>query len=307
MNNIVPTAPVQRRVRAYFAPVARATGTPTLWDPAGLAGFDVDAPQAPWIGLGWLSGFARRSGSKIGPLLAGAPAAAATQVRTEVDAEVSLEFESWGKLQLALSCGAQQINVLAPASTVPVVAGSTAVSLNVGAASSGFSVGDVVVVDLDYAGTTGYMGTGVSGGYVRSAASVAGDTDYVRRVSLNVARVTQSAEGTLTLGAALLAGVPSPGMQVAKVEAFCDREGGGFFQEWSGLFVVEGEQGDRVAFYYPRLQAMAPAVESSAGIGAGLEKLRLAGRFRALPVVDALDGETVVCWRAYVPAAGRGV
>ena len=71
----------------------------------------------------------------------------------------------------------------------------------------------------------------------------AGDTDYVRRVSLNVARVTQSGAGTITLAAALLAGVPVAGMQVARVDAFCDREGGGFFQEWSGLFVVEGEQG----------------------------------------------------------------
>ena len=42
-----PAAPIQRRVRAYFAPVARATATPTLWDPAGLAAFNVDAPPAP--------------------------------------------------------------------------------------------------------------------------------------------------------------------------------------------------------------------------------------------------------------------
>ena len=307
MSNLTPAAPVQRRVRAYFAPVARASGTPTLWDPAGLAAFNADAPPAPWLDLGWLSGFTRRSGSKISPLLTGAPATAATQVRTEVDAQVALEFESWGKLQLALTCGAQQMNVLAPASTVPVASGSTAVALNVGAASSGFSPGDIVVVDVDFNNITGFIGSAVSGGYVRSAASIGSDTDYVRQVSLNVARVTQSSNGTLTLSAPLLAGVPVPGMQVAKVQTFCDREGGTFFQEWSALFVIVGEQGDRIAFHYPRLQAMASAAESLHSIGGGLDKVRLQGDFRALPVADALDGEAIVCYRAYLPAPLRNV
>ena len=30
---------------------------------------------------------------------------------------------------------------------------------------------------------------------------------------------------------------------------FCDREGGNFFPEWSGVFVMDGEQGDRVIFH----------------------------------------------------------
>ncbi len=302
MSNLTALAPVQRRVRAYFAPVARATGTPTLWDPAGLAAFNVDAPPAPWLDLGWCSGFTRRSGSKTAPLLTGAPATASTQVRTEVDAQVALEFESWGKLQLALSCGAQQTNILTPSSTVPVAAGSTATSLNVGAAASSFNAGDLVVVDDDYTGATGFVGSGVSGGYAKSATLIGSDTDYVRRVSLNVARITQSIAGTLTLAAPLLAGVPAAGMQVAAVAAFCDREGGSFFQEWSALFIVEGQQGDRVAFHYPRLQGMSPAAESALAIGTGLDKLRLPGNFRALPVVDVLDGESIVCYRAYLPA-----
>ena len=298
------SAPTTRRVRAYFAPVARATGTPTLWDPAGLATFNVDAPPVPWLDLGWCSSFTRHSATRVSPLLTGAPATASSQVRAEIDAQVSLEFESWGKLQLALSSGVQQMNVLEPSSSVPVAAGSTSVSLNVGAGSSGFNAGDLVVVDVDYAGTTGFVGSAVSGGYVRIASGIGDDLDYVRRISLNVSRVTLSAAGTLTLATPLLAGVPAAGMQVARVDAFCDREGGSFFQEWSALFITLGEQGDRIAYHYPRLQAMSPAAEAAISLAADLSKLRLPGHFRAMPVPDAIDGENIVCYRAYVPASG---
>ncbi len=97
-------------------------------------------------------------------------------------------------------------------------------------------------------------------------------------------------------------------MKVSHVTAFCDREGGSFFQEWSALFVMDGAQGDRVAFHYPRLQAMAGAAELEESLGSGsLERVRLAGSFRALPVKDANDGELVVCFRSYLPAAMRAV
>ena len=79
--------------------------------------------------------------------------------------------------------------------------------------------------------------------------------------------------GVLQLGAPLLAGAPAAGMQVSRLVGFVDREGGGFFQEWSGLFVMDGEQGDRVIYHYPRLQAMqgsAETVEAAGGaVGAG--------------------------------------
>ena len=312
-------APVVRRVRAFFAPVDRVAGVGTVWDPA--TGFNVDAPPAPWLDLGWCKGFARKSGTKIEALVAGAPGVAVGQVRTAVEAEVYVEFDQWGKLQLALSAGSQQMNVLArpgvvgqtgaaangsggaAVGAVALVAGSTASALNVGAAAA-FVVGDLVVVDVDYSGQTGYVGSGVSGGYVRTAVS---DVEYVRRVSLNVGRVATVANGVLGLEAPLLAGAPAAGMKVSKVVGFCDREGGGFFQEWSGLFVMDGEQGDRVVVHYPRLQAMSGAAEAREGlVGAtaktAMERWRLAGSFRALPVKDASDGETVVCFRSYLPA-----
>jgi hypothetical protein len=109
------------------------------------------------------------------------------------------------------------------------------------------------------------------------------------------------------LGEALLAGVPAAGMQVSSLVGFVDREGGGFFQEWSGLFVMDGEQGDRVIYHYPRLQAMQGSAETAETLAGPLERVRLAGAFRALPVKDTNDGETVLCFRSYLPGAMRAV
>ncbi len=46
-------APVTRRVRAYFAPVNRAAGVPTVFDAAQMGAFALDSPPAPWVDLGW--------------------------------------------------------------------------------------------------------------------------------------------------------------------------------------------------------------------------------------------------------------
>jgi hypothetical protein len=323
-NLISGVAPVTRRVRAYFAPVNRTVPQATVFDPAGIAGFHLDAPPAPWLDLGCCSNFTRKSGTKHEPLTTGAPGIAAGQARTDVAAEVSLEFESWGKLQLALSAGVQQMNILrtqpgatavgsggAAIAATPLTAGSTATSataLDVGAtAALAFAVGDVVAVDVDYVAQTGFVGSGVSGGYVKNAAAIGTDADYVRRITLNVARVTSIAAGVLTLGSPLIAGVPTAGMQVSHVVGFCDREGGSYFQEWSALFVLQGAQGDTVAFHYPRLQALAGAAEARHGLAGDMTRMRLAGSFRALPVRDANDGEMIVCFRSYLPGAMRTV
>jgi hypothetical protein len=271
--------------------------------------------------LGWCQGFARKSTTKVGTLITGAPGVVQSQVRTEVEATVQLEFESWGKLQLALASGSQQMNLLqtvagaavngsggVAAAAVPLVAGSTAVSLSVGlAAAAQFQVGELVSVDEDYVAQVGFVGSGVSAAYVSSPASVGNDINYVRRVSLNVQRVVAIAAGVLQLGGALLAGAPPSGMRVSRLVGFVDREGGGFFQEWSGLFVMDGEQGDRVLYHYPRLQAMQGSAEMVKVLAGSLEQIALAGVFRALPVKDANDGETVLCFRSYLPGAMRAV
>jgi len=283
--------------------------------------FALDAPPTPWVDLGWCSHFVRKSGTKVGTLTTGAPAVAQSQVRTELEVTVEVEFESWGKLQLALASGSEQMNLLQTASgaaangsgglaakAVQLLVGSTATALNVGAtAAAEFRVGELVAVDEDYVAQVGFVGSGASAAYVSSPASVGEDINYIRRVSLNVGLVVAIADGVLQLGEALLAGNPPSGMQVSPLVGFVDREGGGFFQEWSGLFVMDGEQGDRILYHYPRLQAMQGSTETVETLASPLERVRLAGAFRALPVKDANDEATVLCFRSYLPGAMRAV
>ena len=78
----------------------------------------------------------------------------------------------------------------------------------------------------------------------------------------------------------------------------------------SALFAMEGAQGRRIFFHYPRLQAMGGAMEANSSLegrtrssgGGTLERVLLGGEFRALPVTDPLDGERVVCYRSFLPA-----
>jgi hypothetical protein len=111
----------------------------------------------------------------------------------------------------------------------------------------------------------------------------------------------------LTLAEPLPGGVPSTGAKVQAILGFVDREGGSFYQEWSALFVMQGSQGERISFYYPRLQSMQSAEEGTVPLDAkrkdGLERVLLKARFLALPVADALDGERVLCYRSFLPAA----
>jgi hypothetical protein len=300
--------PITRRVRAYFAPVDRASGTPAIFDATNNGRFALNTPPAPWIDLGWCTGFRRSNteGAKAGiiPLRTGTPAMASIQVRTNADATVELQFSTWGKLQLALACGTQQLNLLASTAAIALESGSTATTLKVGTATSLFNPGDLVVLDADYTGQTGFIGSGISGAYVRDAADTGGDINFIRRISLNVARIASvdATAGTLQLETPLPAGIPASGMQLNRIAGFVDREGSSFFQEWSGLFVMEGEQGDRILFYYPRLQAMHGMAETSETLAAPLERIRLAGAFRALATRDTTDGETVLCYRSYLPA-----
>jgi hypothetical protein len=62
-----------------------------------------------------------------------------------------------------------------------------------------------------------------------------------------------------------------------------------------------------VIYHYPRLQTMQGAAEAASVLAAPLERMRLAGAFRALPVVDANDGTSAVCFRSYLPGPMRAV
>ncbi len=303
-------------MRAYFAPVDRVHRLPTLFDPSVNGRFSVNAPPAPWVSLGWIENFTRKSTSKFGELVTGSPGATQFQVRETVDATVSLRFKAWSKLSMALAAGSQHMNLIVPAAggaangsgskgvpPINLATGSTATFLALAASdAAGFAAGSLVTVDVDYAAQTGYVGSGVCAAYVASASAVNSDPDYIRRVSFNVARVASSSSTGLQLAQPLIAGVPVAGMRVQPISGFVDREGGSFFQEWSALFVVDGEQGERILFHYPRLQSMAGPAESATALVPPLERIALSAAFRALPVIDANDGEQVVCFRSFLPS-----
>jgi hypothetical protein len=311
-------APVARRVRGYFAPVNRAAQTPVLFDPAEQGGFSLDAPPAPWVSLGWIQEFTRKAGSKTSPVLAGIPAGTLEQVRETLQAQVSLQFLSWTKLTMALATGSQHMNLLAPASGAAAAvdgaqaaaavipqSGSTATSILLAATDAAkFTAGSIIALDADYTGQTGFVGTPVSGAYVRQALT---DVDYIRRVTFNVALVSQVNSTGLTLAGPLPGGVPTAGAKLQAVTGFVDREGGSFYQEWSALFVMQGSQGERIFFYYPRLQTMTSAEEAAILLSGknqgGQARVLLKGQFLALPVTDPLDGEHVLCYRSFLPAA----
>jgi hypothetical protein len=300
--------PAVRRVRGYFAPVNRLTATPTAFDSTTAAAFDPDTPPAPWMDLGWIDGFTRASETKLQVVESGAPGTLLLQGRQSVGATVSMTFERWSKLTMALACGAQQTNVLkAGANPVAITAASsTATFLSTPNGAGTIQAGDMIAVDVDYTGQTGYVGAGASAAYLATAIT-SGDLHWIRRMTLNVGRVTAMTATGLQLAEPLLAGVPAQGMQAQSMVALQDREGGTFFQEWSGLFCMQGEQGDALFFYYPRLQTMAGPAETAVTITAPLSQVLLNGRFVALPVLDPMDGSQVCCYRTYLPGANAQI
>jgi hypothetical protein len=315
--------PVTRRLRAYFAAVDRATESPAIFDPAKMGLFELEAPPTPWIDLGWVDNFDRISGTTTECMRTGPANGASVQFRASLDARVEFDFREWGKLQMALAGGVQHMNVLAadpnadpeplgasPLLGVAVLPGSTATEIQVGAGVNAFAIGDMVAVDVDYAQQTGYVGAGIAGAFVRSAADVLMDPNYIRRVTFNVGRVAGATSSSLLMEQPLLGGAPAQGALVQKVIAFADREGGSFFQEWSAVFVLEEQSGGRVCFYYPRLSPNTPGAAAASGyqrehrieIAEPIAAVALHAAFVALPHKDHNDGEITVCYRSYFPS-----
>jgi hypothetical protein len=316
--------PLSQRVRAYFAPVNRATEIPTLFDPGKSGAFALDTPPAPWIDLGWIDNFQRVSLTPSEPLRAGIRGAAAAQFRGVLDARIEFDFREWGKLQMALAGGSEHMNVLAsdpnaaaqpsggsPLSAIAVLPGSSAGEVIVGAgAIASFSIGDVIAVDADYQQQTGYIGSGISAAYVNNPTDVNQDANYIR-----LGRVSQLTATSLLLAQPLLGGAPASGAGVQKVIAFVDREGGAFFQEWSALFVAGDASGGRICFHYPRLSPATTAHPTASTVPSPFIReqvidvakpttaVALHAAFIALPHTDENDGQIAVCYRSYFPAA----
>lgn len=326
--------PVTRQMRAYFAPVVRGSETPTVFDP-GLSGlFPLDTPPAPWLDLGWIDNFERSYGTPTDVVRSGAKALPAAQYRGPLEARVEFDFRQWGKLQMALAGGSEHMNVLAPAGSVtPAPSGGTpaaAVAVMTGSTASEivfgsgvgtvFTAGCLIAVDVDYQQQTGYVGSGLAAAYVSSAAAVRQDLNYVRRVTFNVGRVAEVTTSSVLLAQPLLGGTPLTGASAQVVVAFVDREGGSFFQEWSALFVAQEQSGGRVCLYYPRLSP-SPGTAAKGGTGKFVREeraaigpnastvaaLALRASFLALPDTDPNDGQAVLCYRSYFPAAMAAV
>jgi hypothetical protein len=312
--------------------------------------------------LGWIDSLERYYDTPTDVVRSGANTLPTAQFRGPLEARVEFDFREWGKLQMALAGGAENMNVLAtspsaapaPSGGTPipgaaVLAGSTASELIVGAgAVNAFAVGNLLAVDVDYQQQLGYVGSGISAAYVSNPAAVNFDANYVRRVTFNVGRVVEMTDTSLILAQPLLAGAPASGASAQVVVAFVDREGGSFFQEWSALFVVEAESGGRVCFYYPRLSPNPGAGTSGVSFASGASKPPKSGgstastsaqpqstggksssqkfvredfvtivrplasaalhaSFVALPFTDTNDGQTVLCYRSYFPAAMAAV
>ncbi len=310
-----------RAVRLFVQ--ATTTGVAAVFDPSLVGRFAVTAPPPGWMDAGNVLELKRDAETAFTDIMSGTPAMVKTRARSKVTAAVSCTLTNWSKLALLLSGGSQSMNLLRHAASgsnddsggqaavsMPVLTGSTATVLLV-AAGSNVNVGDAVVVDVDYTGQTGLLGSGVAGTLLQNAAAVGTDVDYVRRVSLNVGRVvsvsTVGATMSVTLAAPLLAGAPVAGMSLAVLLGFTDRLGGAFVPEWSALFVVDGVQGERVLLHYPRLQTAPGNAEVTDTLATGLDVWRLRANFHALPVADGNDGAAVLCFRTYLPAPGRAL
>lgn len=302
-TTLAACAPVFLRVRAYFAPVLRSDEMTVPFDVATQGRFDWNTPPAGWIDAGDVAKFTPQSETVVEAVRTGTPASARTQVRKQRGASAEFVLLEWGKLQAALHSGSQHINLLSNDEALALTDGNTATTLHV-ATPHNIIAGDMVAVDMDYKGETGFVGSGAAGSYVSDTSVVSTDVHYVRRVTFNVARVTSVDGATVQLASPLLAGVPTAEMKVSRVVGFTAREGGDFFQEWSALFVAEGVQGDRLIFHYPRMQTAESSCARSVLRGP-FEQWQMQMQMRALPVTDVVDGEEVFCYRSYLPAPMR--
>ena len=116
--------------RSQMAPVRRGrarlpcTGGPGRrchlpFDPAVQGQFDLDSPPLPWFDLGWIENFQRIAATKYDALRSGPNATITVQYRSQPEARVEFDLPSWGKLQMAIAGGSQQMNVLATLPLTP--------------------------------------------------------------------------------------------------------------------------------------------------------------------------------------------
>lgn len=195
-----------------------------------------------------------------------------------------------------------------------------------------FPAGSYIVCDQDMSG-----GQMTAGGYIGDAGAYAfpgavSDVDFIRKTSDYVACVRQvvpniaTGQDGLVLTAPFVGGGSNPtlggtaytlpelnpasrGAKVQAINGYASREGGTYIKEWSAIFVKATVDGAQFLVYYPRLSPEAyPGVEEITIDGIVSEHSQgQQGSFTALAFDDPEDGETVVRYAAYYPAAGATI
>jgi hypothetical protein len=184
-----------------------------------------------------------------------------------------------------------------------VLAGSSATLLRIDPqAASRFAAGDLIAVDVDYLQQSGYVGLGIAAAYIAASSAMLPSSDFIRRVSFNVAAIAEVDGGNLRLEQPLPGGDPPSSAAIQRLVGFADREGGPFRQEWSALFFEETACGGSVCYYYPRLQSVPPGAERRTTILGEFQSLLLQAHMLALPAADPQDGVAALWYRIYVPS-----
>ncbi len=307
---------------------------PTIYDLLFNGKF-IDTPAgalAGWSDLGYIDKVKFTPGSKIGNVMSGYRNAVRAKYRGDVAEKVSFTFKEMGHMQLKVATGEGVFNLLAsagPASTVGPLssAGNAAVAMTsysasgsvsgyvgsptlVVASASGFAAGNYIVCDQDYNGTAfGFVGD--AGANVFEGAVT--DVDFIRKTSDYVATIKAIVGNNLILTKPFFGGgnnplgaattVPQAGAKVQVISGFATRGGGTTITEWSCILVLDTIDASQLLMYYPRL-----APDSFPGITAtnvtnitSLQQNDLDAAFESMAYDDPLDGETVVCYRAFYP------
>lgn len=325
--------------RAFFAPFDAASAATT--NNKAIGPRIVDLSQGPFdsgqtmngltgfVDLGWIRDFAITTDTKVGQIRAGFRGAVSVQIRGQIGESFEFKFREYGRLQMKCATGANVFNLIpgtAPSTLGPLSAtGGVATAMTAytpvdntagigGNATltvpsvTGFAVGNYIVCDIDYnPATYGLVGDAMSPVFPNAVL----DVDYIRKNSDYVARVKAISGTKLVLDQPFMGGggfgnvSPQAGAKIQKIVGFAARDGGSFISEWTGMFLLDTQDGAQIAVYYPHVSILAPrnlnnnfAIEN---IGTtDMTGYEIDAQYAALAFDDPLDGETAVGYKALI-------
>lgn len=186
-----------------------------------------------------------------------------------------------------------------------------------------FAAGEYIVCDVDYVpGQGGYQGDAAAlafPGQVQDVDFIRKTSDYVNRIVAVVPTVVAGMDALVLSGPFVGGGnnlivgstksSPSASAKVQIITGTTRRNGGSKINEWTGLFLLDTEDGSQFAMYYPRLAPSAPKGLTASNItdATGLSEWGMNTEFQALAFDDPYDGEAVTSYLAYYPNAGQNI